>query len=276
METKPESDAEMARLRGENDLLRDEFVRLFVEQQELLHIVRPNLLRLHSITVGAWELRRLEAGVKAKRLRRKIVMIETRLHAGEAVRLDEIDRQLALEFAEWEQRGRTLAAEVGASRQSLANLMNDADEAEFKNLHCELVKKFHPALAGELAPDAQAVWDRLQDAYARHDLAGLRALRLVSKSVVPPEKSFASAALLNAEQERLGRLIGKILLELADMRHQPPFTLEKLLNDSAWVEQRRDEIGAETALLSAEAAGLEIRLAKLLPAIGNVMRFGAN
>jgi hypothetical protein len=268
--------AAVAQWRAECEILTDEFVRIYIEDQELQFIVAPNLRRLQMITTGTWELRRLEAGVKVKRLRRKIVMIQSHVQSGEAIRLDEIDRQIEAEFAEWEQRIRTLASEVAAARQTLGNLMNDADEAEFKNLHRELVKKFHPDLAGDAGPDAQAVWDRVRDAYCRHDLRELRALSLFAQSVAPAAKKLETAELLGVEQKRLRQLVGNSLRKIAEIQKHPPFTLEKLLADNVWVEQRRDEISAEAALLSAEAAGLEIELMKLLPAINKVQQFGPN
>ncbi len=276
MNSESDPAAEMARLRAHCDIMAEEFVRVCIEEQELLHIVKPNLLRMQAITTGAWELRRLEASVKVKRLRRKIVMIQSHLQAGGTIQPDEIERQVAAEFAEWEQRIRTLDAEVAAARHTLGNLMNDDDEAEFKNLHRELVTKFHPDLAAAAGPDARAVWDRLQDAYGRHDLRELRALNLFSRSVALPAKRLGTPGLLAAEQERLAGLVGEYLRRLVEIRNHPPFTLEKLLADNSWVEQRRDEISAEAALLSAEAAGLEIELMKLLPAISKVRQFGPN
>ena len=269
-------DSEIVRLRGENELLRQELLRLFLEEQELLHIVRPNLIRLYQITIGAWELRLLEADAGVRRLRRKIELVGSRLRTGEAVRPDEIDRQLDAEFAEWQQRIRTQAEAVAAAKRNLENLMSDGDAEEFRKLYRSLVEKLHPDLAGEQGPQAELFWGRLQDAYLRHDAGELRALTLLAKGIFAPEKPADSVPMLLAEQGRLKSHIEKSMQKFASMKARPPFTLEKSLGDSAWVEQRRNELDAEVAMLDAQAAGLEVRFSQLLPVIGRVHGFGPN
>lgn len=266
---------DLTQLREENDLLRQEMLNLFLEEQEQLFVVKPNLLRLELITIGAWVLRLTEADMMVRRLRRKVEEIQSAMRGGRPVQLDEIDRLLDDEFAEGRQRIRAQADAVAGARRNLDNLMSDADAAEFRKLYRDLVARFHPDLAGGLSTDERLLWDRLQRVYERGDLGGLRTLALLARSIIPaaPEPDVVP---LQAEQERLRGLVRQLMQRLAELRLQHPFALEKLLNDSAWVSQRRGELSAETVVLEAQAAALEIRLAKLLPAMNHVLGFGPN
>lgn len=263
------------RLRAENALLRDEFVRLFIEEQELLHIVRPNLERIHRVTVGAWELRLAEADLQVRVLRRRIAEVQSALRAGGPIDLAGIDDRLDRAFAESRQRIRTLAAGVAAAERTLENLMNDDDEAEFKGLYRDLVAGLHPVLAPQAMEEARTLWERVGDAYARHSSRELRALALLARAVAPPAR-LTDAVALQHEQARLTEGLQDLMRRIAALRQRPPFTLEQRLADPAWIAARRDELNAEAAMLETQAGALEVRLARLLPAVGQSPRFGPN
>jgi len=263
------------RLRAENALLREEFVRLHLEEQELLHIVKPNLERLHHITIGSWELRIAEADVKVRRLRRKIEEVRSALRTGRVVDLAAMDEKLDREFAETFQRIRTLAASITSARRNLENLMNDGDEAEFKSLYQDLVAGLHPVLVPGLPDAGRTLWDRVCDAYARHSLRELRALALLARAIPAPEEVSDAPRLIHM-QKGLGDHVETAMRRIAGLRATPPFTLERLLLDNAWVSHRRDELNAEAAILEARADALEIQLARLMPSIGQAASFGPN
>jgi hypothetical protein len=275
MDAPEKDDAEIARLRSENGLLRDELVALFFEEEELLHVVRPNILRLREISIGAWELRLIEADVRLRRLRRKIEEIRAATRLGHSADLAEIEQRLDREFAEWQQRIRTRIESINATKQTLEHLMTDADAAEFNSLYRGLVKKLHPDLSPDPRPETTALWARVREAHSRHDFAALRALELIARDMAGPSEPQTGPSLAN-EQTRLKNRVKETVEHLSKIRKQHPFTLEKLLLDNVWVAQQRDELNGESSLLERQATLLEIELAKLLPAISPAQRFGPN
>lgn len=249
--------------------LRAQIVRLCIEEQELAHIVGPNLRRIHLVALGALELRRMRAECNSLRLRRHAELLHEAVTTLRAPDPETIVRQLDHEFAAWQQRIRTYEAEVNAATRVLGNLMTDSDESNFKDLHRALVEKLHPELNSARA--AAQLWPRVIAAHARHDTSELRALEILAREIPAPD-----AAATPQEQQRLANVIHTQINALAKLREQQPHSLEPFLADNDWVRHRREEIEAETRALEARVAGLEQQLAQLLPVVLRVQPFGKN
>lgn len=251
----------------ELDALHATIVDLLIEEQELLHIVKPNLLALQLIALGAVELRHLEEETRVRRLRSKLSQITAALESGRAVDLGEIDHKLDLEFAATMQRIRTLATQVREAGRNLATPMSDGDEAVFKQAHRALVERLHPVLHRASEAGRDDLWRRVCEAYGKHSVLELRKLEALcaGRRAEAPQ-----------DPERLRHLVGEHLCAIAALRQTHPFVLERWLADETWLAGRRSELEDETALLAARADAIEAGLARRLPSLGRIQGFGPN
>lgn len=115
---------EVQRLVDENDLLREELTGLLAEAEQLVQLVKPNLLAMYQTRIGAWELRLLRAQWETARARREIELIQASLNRGLKPDLREIEGLLDLEFLSWQERVREAAERIHAAEQRLKQLLH--------------------------------------------------------------------------------------------------------------------------------------------------------
>jgi hypothetical protein len=255
---------ETQRLADENALLREELTGLLTEADQLVHVVKPNLLAMYQARIGVWELRLLRAQWEAARQRREVEMIQASLNRGQNPDPREIQGLLDLEFLGWQERVREAAERIQAAEHRLKHLLPPAEDRELKKLYYALVKRLHPDVTPGLTDDQQRLWRRAQDAYAARDLHELRALALLaekSSAVAPVSKSLDR---LREEQAALTRQIAEMLKRIERIEAAPPFTLRQQLEDDAWLAQRRQELEAEIERLRAQGKALAVHRQQLL------------
>lgn len=267
---------EVRRLANENDLLRQELAGLLTEADQLVHMVKPNLLAMYQTRIGAWELRLLRAQWETARARREVEMIQAGFNRGQKPDLREIEQLLDLEFLDWQDRVREAAERLQAAEHRLKHLLPPAEDRELKKLYYALVKRLHPDVNPALTDDQQMLWRRVQAAYAAGDLLELRALALLAEksgTVAPAPKSLDR---LRKEQTTLTRHIAEMLKRIEDIQAAPPFTFRPQLEDDAWLARRRQELEAQIEQLHAQRTALAAHRQQLLSGDTHGTTFGQN
>ena len=239
---------------------------------------RRFVVQLHDATrkhydskLGAWELRRLEAQCAVARLKRKITLVQACVNRGEPVRLAMVELRLETEFAEWQQRIADAARTLAGAERHLNHLMTPADADELRRLYRTLVKALHPDLHPVQGDTDRLLWLRVQEAYGRSDLEELRALTLLLEKPTDPADDLAPTAAsakdkLLAVHEALKVHVKRLLAEMEAVRSQPPFTMQRDLEDDAWLDARRAALDVDYATLIQQREELEGYLARILPA----------
>ena len=234
---------EVQRLRGENDLLREEVANLLTESEDLEHIIRPNLIALYQTQIGVWEMKLLKMQCQAARLKRTIELIQAALNQGRQPDMLAIEGQLDLDFLEWQQRIQEAGERIEAAQQRLQNLLPPEADRELKKIYYVLVKQLHPDLNPDLTEEQKRLWLRVQDAYEFGDLDELRILALmVDRSDVALGGSIEH---LQHEQQILQTHIHRLLKEVETIESQPPLSMRRNLEDGRWVAKRQGAIQAE-------------------------------
>ena len=263
----PELDA----VRQDCETLRGEVARLLAEAHDLVHITKPHLLAVYQFRLGAWELRRLEAQCAVARLKRKIALVQACVNRGEPVRPAAVDQQLETEFAEWQQRIADAARTLAGAERHLSHLMTPEDAAELRRLYRMLVKALHPDLHPGQDDMDRLLWLRVQEAYGGSDLEELRALTLLLEKPTDPSDDLRSTAAsakdkLLAEREALKAQVKRLLTEMDAVRSQPPLTIQRDLENDAWIDARRAALDADCAALVQQREELEEYFTQILPA----------
>lgn len=267
---------EMQRLANENDLLREELTGLLTEADQLIHVVKPNLLAMYQTRIGAWELRLLRAQWETARARREVEMIQAGFNRGQKPNLREIEGLLDLEFLGWQERVREAAERIQAAEHRLKHPLPPAEDRELKKLYYALVKRLHPDVNPCLTDDQQRLWRRAQEAYAAGDLHELRALALLaekSRTVAPAARSLDR---LRQEQAALARQIAEMLKRIQNIQAAPPFSLRPQLEDDAWLARRRQELEIQIEQLQAQRNALAAHRQQLLSGGMHGTTFGQN
>jgi len=245
-----------AALAAEVAALRDELASLLAEVDELLEFVRPNLLALYQVRLGPAELELLAARYELARVKRAIDLGQAALNAGRKPDPARIEETLAREAAEWTERLDAAARKLKAAAEHLKGLLSKEESAELRKLYLVLVKKLHPDLHPDLSDDERKLWHKVQDANRLNDLPGMRALAALTQGEIAP-KATPAVDVLGHEKEILTKHVETQRKKIAAIRAEPPFTLERELNDEAWVKAKCEALSAETEGLRRQAESLK-------------------
>jgi hypothetical protein len=252
-----------AALAAEVAALREELAVLLAEVDELVEFVRPNLLALYQVRLGPAELQLLAAKYELARLKRAIDLAQAALNAGVTPDPARIEATLEREAEEWKERLDAAAKKLKAAAEHLKGLLSKEESAELRKLYVVLVKKLHPDLHPDLTDDEKKLWHKVQEANRLNDLAGMRALVALAEGKIAPKETPAMDA-LSQEKKVLSKHVETQRKKIAAIRAEPPFTLERELNDEAWVKARCAALSAETEGLRHEAEGLKPHLELLM------------
>lgn len=254
---------EVQRLLDEREFLRAELARKIAEAHDLIHVVKPNLLALYQLKIGAWELRLLKLQFDVARSRRKIALAQASLNHGLPPDWMAIDGELELEFLQWQTQLREAANAVEAANFRMNNLLPDTENRELKKLYYALVKKLHPDINPTLTPREALLWVEVQEAYESCNIAGLRALLTLTENRLPEKDRTATIPSLQSDCTQLREHIDNTLAKIAQIQTKPPFNMRDNLEDEQWVKERRNEIDARIAEYETQREALEALLENL-------------
>jgi hypothetical protein len=252
-----------AALAAEVAALREELAALLAEVDELAEFVRPNLLALYQVRLGPAELALLAAKYEVARTKRAIDLAQAALNGGKNPDAARIEATLEREAAEWKDRLETAAKKLHQAQQHLKGLLSKEETDELRKLYLILVKKLHPDLHPDLTDDEKKLWHKVQEANRLNDLPGMRALVALVEGKVAPKETPAMDALAH-EKEVLSKHVEAQKKKIAAIRSEPPFTLERQLNDEAWVKGRCEALAAEAEELKRQAKELAGHFALLM------------
>ncbi len=244
-----------AALAAEVAALREELAALLAEVDELVEFVRPGLLALYQVRLGPAELQLLAARYEVARVKRAIDLAQAALNAGKNPDPARIEATLEREAAEWKERLEAAAKKLLQAHEHLKGLLSKEDSAEMRTLYLILVKKLHPDLHPDLTDEEKKLWHKVQEANLLNDLQGMRALVALADGKVAPKETPAMDALAH-EKEVLSKHAEAQRKKIAAIRSEPPFTLERELNDEAWVKERCEALAAEAEELTRQAKEL--------------------
>jgi hypothetical protein len=266
---------EIQQLTDENALLREEFVNLLTEAEDLIHTIKPNLLALYQTKIGVWELRLLQSQFTVARVRRQIELAQASINRGERPNLIAIECALEQEFLAWVTKLEEASHRIEAAENRLKHLLSPEDDRELKMSYYALVKRLHPDVNPNLTEDQRRLWLRAQSAYDAGDLPELRALALLAEktAAIPPSKSLDN---LRRDQKVLEEQIATMLEKVEKVESQPPFTLRRQLADETWLTTRRQDIEQQTATLRTQGDALKAHWEKLLEESCYGTTFGKN
>ncbi|KXT79081.1 J domain-containing protein [Streptococcus sp. DD13] len=208
--------------------LRVELSMLLLERDQLLYHVCPAIETAYLMRFGGLEYQVYQAECQFRRLKRKLALLIQRRNRQESIDLQQIEGQLDLELAEYQERLKEQLSHLNwALERSQREVLSEDESRELKSLYRKIVKKLHPDLHPELSQEELDLFHQAVTAYEDGNLAVLQ----VIAQVMGDSSEELSGSLLVKEKERLEELTASLTKEISDLKKDYPYTLKILLED---------------------------------------------
>ena len=235
---------EFERQRLRHGALRE---RVANEIEMYTHLVTtrgPNIEAKYMILVGQLEGQTMALDMTARRWKRRFALRQMYVNRGEKPDLVAIESLLDGEFAEWKEKIAALATKLDGSKVRFdAIKMSESDTNAIRCDYLNAVKKLHPDLNRNLSEAAKNLWDQIQKAYSAKDWSQLKFLVSLVDEVVAGTVEFNATPdgleELKAACERLEEKSREVSRQIAELKANPPFTYEVLLDNPVLLERKR-------------------------------------
>ena len=222
------------------------------EWHRLSSIERPRLNALYDTYFGVAERDYQRLALDTAELFRRVELLSIKVARGERLTqdiIDHINRVVDKEYARFHQRIHEAfdmhASERDAAANARAEITTDDEVAKTYRI---LVKKLHPDVVRR--PTASAVaavdplWQQVQDAYGKRDLAQLRSLLAVLEAdvTVDAQTSGWSVDRLHREVAVLNSRLDMEQRKLVRLQSSEPLSLASELDDPSWRSQHLAEL----------------------------------
>lgn len=232
-----------AELKEAVEKLRTELSVLMAEHDQLIYTECKNIEMRYMLELGSLEYKAYEAECEARRLKRKIELIQSAINRQKKPDLAQIEDQLEREFAEYQER---LNEQIDKMNDALARsnspTLSKEESRELKKCYRAIVKALHPDLHPEESPERM---DLFYNAVRAYENADLRTLQIISAMIDNGEltaKSEEGMAALAHERERLEELLQSVNEKIAEIKSEYPYNLKEILQDEEKVAARKAEL----------------------------------
>lgn len=250
-----------SRLKEYVERLRTELSMLFLEHDELAHVICKNVEMEYMLTLGGLEYKVYRLHCAVLRLKRKIDMIQAKRNRQEKIVLSEIEMALDAEFSEYQ---RKLDEQIGKMNDALewgrGKFLSEEDAKELKKLYRAIVKSLHP----DLHPDATSAQNQLfhnaVHAYEKGDLDALRLINEMASVPVTAERSEDGLLVLEKEKERLEKLLDVVRNRIEKIKNEYPYILKAIVQSPEKTAEKRAELEKSSARLQEMLVRYQSRL----------------
>ncbi len=255
---------EHERMLRELDLLKAEYANQCNNRHVLMDWAKPQLESLYFLRVGDLQIELLLQKAKMYAAKRKLEMIQKAINRNEEISLPFIDMMVELEMQEQTEKIEQAVEKLNQAKNLLSNLESPERSAELRKIFREMAKELHPDINTDLSEGAKNLWNAVLLAYETCNLESLRALRLLVWEVRNKNQHFSDENALMSQISMMKDGINRLLAEMHAIRMMFPFTLEKEMNDDAWVEIQRAALKTETQTVEKRKIQYEKSIALIL------------
>ena len=232
-------------LREEVDQLRKNLADVVVQRDELKHIACKNIEAQYMLEIGTFEYKAYQTYCDYLRLRRKAELIQARKNRDELIILDEIEKQLDLEFKNYQKKLNEQLDKMNAAlKRNQMRVLSQDDSKELKDLYRKIVKALHPDLHPKQARQMKELFINAVYAYEKGNLDDMRVIYELIRQTDPDIPAKDSMQMLKKEKERLQTMIQDIEAQINTIKQTYPYILLKYLDSEVEKHKKLDEIAA--------------------------------
>lgn len=166
-------------------------------------------------------------------------MIQARKNRQEKIKIEEIDKKLDEEFADYKKK---LDEKIGEINEALSRAKLEALSEEetklLKKLYKNIVKKLHPDINPSVTDAEKELFYTATEAYKNGDLPSLQIIYDLVCSDDDIKDEDLSGKSLDDEVERLEGLVGQIQDYINIIKSTPPYTWSIYLEDEKKKSER--------------------------------------
>jgi DnaJ domain len=254
-------------LLSQQDLLKEEYIKLLNDKDVLFNWGKPQLEALYSTRIGIWLVQRLQIQLRIRGLKSKLEKVRSCINQGKPVDITVIEMEVAAGLAEAEARIMLESGKIEKAKELLAHLDTPERSGDIRKLYRELAKQLHPDVNNNLTQEQVKLWHLVKEAYENGDLEKLKALRVVYEKELA---ATAEAAVTLTHEELTLRLqvlkegIKVLQEELLHIRSQFPFTIEQQIKDEDWVAEETAKLQEELKQLNVYEQELTLEYEQLI------------
>lgn len=226
-------------LAKELDLLKAEYANQWNNRQVLIEWGKPQLESLYYAKVGELQIELLQVQTECYAAKRKLEMMQAAINRNEEINMPFIEMMIELETQKQIEKIGIEVAKLSSAKNLLSNLDSPKRSAEIRKIFREMAKALHPDINPDLPESAKNLWNAALLAYESGDLESLKALSLLISTVKNGHENFTTETDFLTQINLLKEGINLLLSEIKTIRDEFPFTIEKQINDDAWVNEKR-------------------------------------
>ncbi|MCX6274406.1 MAG: hypothetical protein NTV09_04280 [Bacteroidetes bacterium] len=224
------------------NILKAEYIWLMNERDVLLNWGKPQLEALYNIRIGVHKIKLLELELQIRALKRKLELVRSAINTNSKIDFVEIELTIAAELAKAQEQIMIAAEKIIEDRGLLDRLDTPARSAELRTIFRTLAKNLHPDVNPELSPEQKNIWNLVLEAYHLGDLEKLKALALVYEKEIKGTETELTDEQIALAIESIKEGCKNIQKEITGIRNSFPFTIEKEINDDAWIAEETEEV----------------------------------
>lgn len=212
---------------------------------------------------------------QAARLRRKIQLIQKAINHNKDINTALIERQLDIEYEEWQLKITKMFANIAISKARLKSLMSQEESKQLQSLYRELVKTLHPDVNENQVEKYKLLWNQTQQAYLNGDIEELKTIKLlldnisndsddnfqVNGTIHPSLSTDATYKTLIEKLDKNIQLVKEKIFNIMEyikkIKNEFPFTIENKIEDEKWVNKKNSEIFEKQEIIKSQIKDLK-------------------
>ena len=230
-------DNEKGELIAEFNNLKERFVILIEEHDELVYHICPAIEAEYYTKIGALESKAILLHMEVEKLKRKIELVRKRVNKGKEVVIEEIEAELAAEFEVYMQaeieKNKVLTQLCDVIEQPFKN----KSEEEIKAIYKKIVKAIHPDINPDITEDEKELFFKAVDAYENMDLEKLSIIE--TAVVIDNGAACDDIEMLQEKCQKLRSAITSLEFEISRIKSDDPYIYKDFLADENAVSERR-------------------------------------
>jgi len=243
------NEPELKKLKEQLDILKTEYIRLLNDKDVLINWGKPQLEALYNTRIGVFKLEVLKLQLTIKALKRKLELVRSAINNNRKIDVDEIELIIARELAHAEEQIMIEANRVTESKNLLSNLDSPQRSSELRTVFRSLAKNLHPDVNAALTSEQKNIWHLVLEAYKQGDLDKLKALSLVYEKEIKGTENELNEEQITLAIESIKEGCKILQTDVAAIKSQFPFTIEKEIKDEEWVKNEIEKVNKDTATL---------------------------
>ena len=235
--------SEYEQLLEEAKRLQADLSALIMERDELKHHVCKDLQMDYMLKLGTLEYKVFELQCKILRIKRKIELIQMHFNRQEIVNIIEIECQLDVEYAQYQEQLNEKIDEINAALERNGMTQLSPDEVrEIRKLYNQIVKKLHPDMNLNVTERELKLFSKAVEAYKNADLETLRSIAIMISEISDYDETTDSMNELKEKIAKLKQLITVVSNEIEKIKQSFPYNQKDLLSNPAKIEERKNEL----------------------------------